>query len=252
MLGGIAVRKQVKFVCTRNTRQHEIDLLIYLPVDTKNPIPLFVGLNFYGNHTIANDHEISLPSSWVQNKSEWGISDNRASNASRGQRASRWPVKEIVERGFGLATIYYGDIDPDFDDGFRNGIHSLFDKEELDATRLTSISAWAWGLSRTLDYFETDDQIDASRVAVIGHSRLGKTALWAGATIPVSQLRFPIIQDVEARRLADVHLAKRWTGSTPYFPIGFAINSPSTTARKANALWINTCDWLGWHPGPST
>jgi hypothetical protein len=156
-----------------------MDLLIYLPNRRTGPVPAFVGLNFRGNQTIHADPAIRLSARWVGDRGDGMVQNNRSTEESRGISASRWPVERILERGYGLATIYCGDIDPDYDDGFENGVHAIYGKPGSD--EWGTIGAWAWGLSRALDYFETDDEIDHEHVAVMGHSRLGKTSLWAGA-----------------------------------------------------------------------
>jgi len=182
-LAGLATRKQVTVNFTGKKDGPKMDILIYLPNAVKTPVPTFVILNFGGNHTIHPDPAIKLSKNWMRPGSR-GVVKNRAKEESRGRSRAGFPVEKILKRGYGLATIYYGDIDPDFHDGFKNGVHPAFDKlidGERPADAWGSIGAWAWGLSRAMDYFETDDDIDNKRVAVLGHSRLGKTSLWAGA-----------------------------------------------------------------------
>lgn len=183
-LDGLAERKQIKIVISGNDRELSADLLIYLPAKQADPVPLFLALNFDGNHTIYPDFGILISDSWVDNEPKVGIFNNISNELSRGYKSNRWPVPYILSRGYGLAVIHYGDLDPDYDDDFQNGIHPLFYKKGQSkpaADEWGSIGAWAYGLIQALNYFETDDSIDHTKVAVIGHSRLGKTSLWAGA-----------------------------------------------------------------------
>ncbi len=184
-LGGIAVRKQVR--AHLGDTGVFMDMLVYLPAAAAGPSPVFANLNFMGNHTVSDEPEIVVPQGWVPNSDVTGVTDNIALESSRGARSSRYPMRDIIARGYGLITAYSGDLDPDFDDGFQNGIHPLFYQDGQSAPAADewgAIGAWAWGMSRMIDYAESDDDIDALQVMAIGHSRLGKTALWAAAQDP--------------------------------------------------------------------
>jgi hypothetical protein len=182
-LSGQATRREVTIAFTDAVDGPAMDLLLYLPNHAGGPVPVFLGLNFRGNHAIHADPGITLsrPARSSGPPGPASASDLPA-DVARGTAASRWPVEEILARGYGLATAYYGDVYPDRPDAEPESVVArlgLGDGGAPDGWR--AISAWAWALSRALDYLETDPGVDARRTAILGHSRLGKTALWAGA-----------------------------------------------------------------------
>jgi hypothetical protein len=178
-LSGKAIRKQVTVYFNGQPDGPQMDILIYLPKQVKKSVPVILQLNFGGNHTLNNDTIIKITKSWVGNGK--GVVNNKATEASRGNSPNK-DVELILSRGYGFATIYCGDIAPDYDGQFKNGVHALYPELQGRGDNFSTIAAWAWGLSRALDYMETDKEIDAGKVAVFGFSRLGKAAVWAGAT----------------------------------------------------------------------
>ena len=182
-INGKATRKQVELSFQKNDLILDFTILIYLPKGVENA-PIFTGYNFHGNHTVTDDVNVIISDGWSRNNESIGIINNQLTEQSRGVRNNRWAIEKMIDAGYGLATIYYCEIDADMDD-FSDGIHPFFyaeGQEQPGSAEWGSISAWTWGLSRAMDYFEQDSEIDETKVIVFGHSRLGKTSLWAGAT----------------------------------------------------------------------
>lgn len=152
-MGGAATLKQIDIDITSEERSLVIHLTLFTPNMTDKKVPVFL------------------------------LIDNRGpSNTDPFRKviSEFWPAEDVIARGYGIAVFYNADVDPDSHDGFQNGIHGVLDRERDDDSWGT-IAAWAWGASRCMDYFETDSDVDPQKVAVVGHSRGGKTALWAGA-----------------------------------------------------------------------
>lgn len=160
-----------------------VDVLLYLPRSDR-PVPVFLALNFHGNQAEHPDPGIRLCSAWLTDVPGAGIVDNRAGEGSRGICAQRWPVERMLDRGYGMATACYCDFFPDRPDGRGESLLPSLGRPaggELPDDEPGAIGAWAWGLSRILDWLRTLPEVDGDRVIVVGHSRLGKAALWAGA-----------------------------------------------------------------------
>jgi cephalosporin-C deacetylase-like acetyl esterase len=159
-----------------------ISLLMVVPNKRTKPAPVFVGMNFCGNHTLLADTSIVLPKSWMPARCP-GVVDNHATESGRGTQVDVWNLENSIDRGYAVATFYSGDIDPDLPD-FTDGVHPHYLKpgqSTLGPHDWGTIAAWAWGISRAVDYLVTDKDLDAAKIIVVGHSRLGKTALLAAA-----------------------------------------------------------------------
>jgi len=156
MVSGNATRKLVDIQFSGPGGKGTIHLAIFIPNDVPKPVPGFL---------------------LICNRSPENIDHTRK------KKSPFWPVERIVERGYVAATFHNSDLDPDRHDGFKNGVHGIFDPKDTPRSpdAWGTIAAWAWGASRAMDYFETDNDIDAMRMAVVGHSRGGKTALWCSA-----------------------------------------------------------------------
>ena len=156
-----------------------LHVLIALPNERpKSGSPVFVGLNFHGNHAILDDERIAIPTSWMYPNAP-GAKDSKATVAGRGKDKSVWPIQQVLKAGYGVVTCYSGDIDPDEKDK-RGGLRPALAKLDKKADTAT-IMAWAWGLHRLVDVAETQPEFNTKRIAIFGHSRMGKTALLAGA-----------------------------------------------------------------------
>ena len=171
------------------------------------PVPVFLGLNFLGNHTIHPDSHISIHKRWQTSSRYSRPEEVLPSPHTRGIDYCRWPIEALLERGYAVATAYYGDLEPDFPGGWRYGIRSFLPAYSTNLRNSNStffssfkkrsagyagppwslpndwgaIAVWGWGASRILDYLINDPDILPSQVVLIGHSRLAKVALWAAA-----------------------------------------------------------------------
>jgi hypothetical protein len=159
-----------------------INLLLVVPNRRTAPAPCFLGISFVGNYAVLNDPSIPVPEGWMY-PNRTGVTNNRATEAGRGSAIDVWNIEGSIDRGYAVAHFYNGDVDPDKPD-FSDGVHPHFLKpgqKELGPHEWGTIAAWAWGMSRVMDYLVTDRDIDAKRIAAVGHSRNGKTALLAAA-----------------------------------------------------------------------
>ena len=195
-MNGAATLKLVDLVFTSGEQSLTLHLGYFIPNNVPEPVPAFLLICNRGSANI---------------------------DFTREKKSEFWPAEEVIARGYAIAAFNNADVDPDNFDEFKNGIHGVLDQERNNESWGT-IAAWAWGASRCLDYFETDKSIAAGKVALVGHSRGGKTALWAGA----ADQRFAMVVPNEAG-CGGTSLARRRYGETiarinKSFPHWFCLN----------------------------
>ena len=210
-MNGKATAKQVKFTFSNDKKRQEAILLLILPNWPKEKVPVFVAYNFRGNQSLINDPSIEYPA-FIRLQIPPDHYRWEDAYMERGNNAGTWPLSLIIDRGYGIAAMFYQDIYSDKAYQDEDGIVSLFPgynpgTKAPDAWQ--AIGAWAWGSSRIVDYLETQKRIDLKKIIVIGHSRQGKAALWAGA----QDNRFKIVISNESG-CGGAALSKRKYGET--------------------------------------
>jgi len=228
-LGGKAIRKQITlYFSAKGEDGPKEHLLLYLPAGSKGKTPMVLGMSFAGNQTIVDDPGIRLNPTWTRApKSAEPPHLEIPAETTRGAQTQQWQVEKVLARGYGIATIYYGDLEPDYKDAVQLGIRPYFyatGQTAPAADEWGAIGVWAWGLSRALDYLVSDQLVDGSRVAVTGHSRLGKAADWAAA----QDTRFAAVLSTESGK-GGQSLSRRVYGETvkhleDSFPYWFCAN----------------------------
>lgn len=177
---GKALRRQVTIHFTKDKEGPRADVLLYVPAGTAKPVPVLLNASFTANNLTVDDPGVKVGR-------VWNLQQKQRVPATGGRRFGRLEVLATIERGFGIATVNYGDFEPDTPGAIAHGVRQAYlppGRTEPAPDEWGTISAWSWGLSRVLDYLETDQAVDARRVALHGVSRLGKTVLWTGARDP--------------------------------------------------------------------
>jgi hypothetical protein len=208
-LSGAATLKRIGVISTQDDRDHRFELTLFLPNARRDPAPVFLLLN---NRPASN------------------------TDPTRQEKSGFWPVEDLIARGYGIAALQVSELAADDKDRFRDGVIRLFEGTASGPRARDAwgaLAAWAWGASRAMDYFATDARVDAAHVAVVGHSRGGKAALWAGA----EDERFAMVVSNESGE-GGAALSRREFGETvaritETFPHWFAQNYASYAGRVA-------------------
>ena len=203
--GGYALRRQIKMWFKKDKTGPMVEWTLWRPRYAKKPTPVVLFLNYHGASSYSPDKGIPLPHGWTRNNAEYKISGNKFTEATRNIHSNPedryfMPVHAILARGYSILTACYCDVSPDpteaklQDTLAYTGIFELWGKRDNSRKdNTTALGAWAWALSRGMDYIEKDADLDQKRVVLTGCSRLAKAAFIAGAF----DTRFPFTVPVQ-------------------------------------------------------
>lgn len=187
-LGGTARRTQAHLIVGSGEHAPVIRVVLYKPAQAKGRVPVLLHIGFSPNGPVLDDPGVEEGQGW----------DAKTQARIPGRKATLlkgFDPRPFLQRGFAVAHVYYGDIEPDYAWGGAKGVRQLLGggAEPRAADGWGAIGAWSWGLSRVADWFQQQPGIDRRRIALSGASRLGKTVLWAAAQDDRFSLVFPLI-----------------------------------------------------------
>ncbi|MFC4892287.1 hypothetical protein ACFPDQ_04415 [Pseudofrancisella aestuarii] len=222
-LNGKAIEQQAEVTIGKT----KIYLLMYFPKEGKENYPVFLGYNFCGNQSITKDSKVLINPNWANSSIcqkpddlAGAVVDDKFTEKSRGTRAYRYSLGDIIDNGYGFVTAYYGDVAPDSPDKVYDNVSSSI----KDPKQYSAISLWSWGLIEISKALKDEPLVNQKEILVYGFSRLGKAALWAGAL----DQNFAMVISVDSG-MGGASLTKREYGETTYsinteFPHWFSDN----------------------------
>lgn len=181
-MGGKASMKEVRILVSKGQESVDINLVLFVPTEEKKPVPAFLLIN---NRSARN------------------------TSASRDTLSGFWPAETVINAGYAVAAFQVNDAAPDNKEKYAEGVLELYPEQLQKDNGMKAIGAWGWAASRILDYFERNDDIDAKKVVLVGHSRGGKASLWAAA----QDQRFAICVSNNSGNTGAA-LSRRWFGET--------------------------------------
>jgi hypothetical protein len=216
-MNGRAHLKEVLISVFKNNRVVKLNLILFVPNRIKYRAPAFLLINNRGK-------------------------DN--TDPTRVIKTNFWPAEKVIDSGYAIAAFQTKDAAPDSAESFKKGVLQLYPDQLTKNNGMKAIGAWAWAASRVMDYFEKDSDIDSKKVALVGHSRCGKTALWAAAEDQRFAIAFSNCSGNTGAALARRRFGETIKMINGRFPYWFNNNYKKFNNNEDSLPWISICLWI--------